>query len=162
MTSPVLRRIVDASPRARSRSRAPVLPHDRVRDRLARFAIPDDRGLTLIGDADRGDVRRVEPRALDRLRRDGRLRRPDLLRVVLDPSGLRIDLPELLLRHRHDGTGVVEDDGARAGGALIESEEVFHSGFGLRFGRPRGPPLHGLRIPGGHKGRPYMGYGYGP
>ena len=35
--------------------RAPVLPDDRVVDRLAGVAIPHDRRLALVGDADRGD-----------------------------------------------------------------------------------------------------------
>ena len=35
---------------------APVLPDDGVVDRLAAGAVPDDRGLALIGDADAGDV----------------------------------------------------------------------------------------------------------
>ena len=39
-------------------------------------------------------------RAAERLDGDADLRRPDLLRVVLDPAGLRKDLREFLLRHR--------------------------------------------------------------
>ena len=38
----------------------------------------------------------------ERLDGDADLRRPDLLRVVLDPAGLGKDLRELLLRHRRD------------------------------------------------------------
>src|SRR5688500_15787293 len=38
------------------RSRAPVLPHDRIGDWLARLSIPDHRSLALVGDADAGDV----------------------------------------------------------------------------------------------------------
>jgi DNA-binding transcriptional LysR family regulator len=51
---------------------------------------------------------------------------PDLLRVVLDPAGGGEELRELLLRDRADGAIVVEDDGPRAGGALIERENVRH------------------------------------
>ena len=40
--------------------------------------------------------------------------------------GFGKDLPELLLRHRDDGAGVIEDDGPRAGRALVEREDVFH------------------------------------
>ena len=40
--------------------RAPVLPDDRVVDRLAGRAIPDHGGFALIGDADAGDVARAE------------------------------------------------------------------------------------------------------
>ena len=80
---------------------AAVLPDDRVVDRLAGLAVPDDGRLALVGDADGGDVRRrASPRAAERLDGDADLRRPDLLRVVLDPAGLRKDLRELLLRDR--------------------------------------------------------------
>ena len=39
-------------------------------------------------------------RAAERLDGDADLRRPDLLRIVLDPAGLRKDLREFLLRDR--------------------------------------------------------------
>jgi hypothetical protein len=52
------------------------------------------------------------------------LRGPDLLRVVLDPAGLREDLRELLLGDRRRCAVVVEEDGAGAGRALIEGEDV--------------------------------------
>ena len=42
---------------------AAVLPDDRVVDRLAGLAVPDDRRLALVGDADRGDRRRAAARA---------------------------------------------------------------------------------------------------
>jgi hypothetical protein len=46
---------------------------------------------------------------------------------VLDPAGLREDLAELALRDATHRAGLVEDDGARAGGALIEGEDDFHT-----------------------------------
>src|SRR5690606_5982946 len=54
------------------------------------------------------------------------LRGPDLLGVVLHPSGLRIDLAELLLRHRHDVALKVEHDAARARGALVQRQQILH------------------------------------
>ena len=42
------------------------------------------------------------------------LRLPDLARIVLDPAGLRKDLPELGLRGGDDRARRIEDDGARA------------------------------------------------
>jgi hypothetical protein len=39
---------------------------------------------------------------------------------VLDPAGLRIDLAELALRDARGRAFLVEQDRARAGGALIE------------------------------------------
>ena len=43
---------------------APVLPDDRVGDRLAGLALPDDRGLALVGDADRRQILRFAGGAL--------------------------------------------------------------------------------------------------
>ena len=61
------------------------------------------RRLALIGDADRGDVGRREAAPCERLRRDARPASPrSRCGVVLDPAGLREDLPELLLRDRDD------------------------------------------------------------
>ena len=58
---------------------AAVLPHDRAVDRLAGRAVPDDRGLALVGDADPGDARRHRlrfARALHARRRACRARCP--------------------------------------------------------------------------------------
>ena len=50
---------------------APILPDDGVVDRLAGLAVPDDRRLALVGDADGGDVARPQarPRRAPRRRR---------------------------------------------------------------------------------------------
>src|SRR6185295_17933312 len=64
---------------------APVLPDDGVAERLAGAAVPEQGGLALVGDADRGDVAGGDARLRDRLARRGELRLPDLARVVLDP-----------------------------------------------------------------------------
>jgi hypothetical protein len=45
---------------------------------------------------------------------------------VFDPPGFGEDLGELALRHRDDRTGVIEEDGARAGCALIERKYTRH------------------------------------
>ena len=58
-------------------------------------AVPQHRRLTLVGDADRGD-RAVGGGGRFAARRDNAP--PDLLRVVLDPAGLRIMLGEFDLR----------------------------------------------------------------
>ena len=49
---------------------------------------------------------------------------PDLVRVVLHPAGLRIDLLVLLLRGGDDAAAAVENDEARAGGALVDGSDV--------------------------------------
>ena len=57
------------------------------------------------------------------------LRAEDLLRVVLDPAGLGEDLAELLLSRGARAPMLVEHDGARAGRALVEGEQVAHGKF---------------------------------
>ena len=91
---PALRRV------AQSLRGAPVLPDDGVVDRLAAGAVPDDRGLALIGDADAGDVFGRKPGLRHRRAHGGDGRRPDVLWVVLDQARRRIDLPQFLLRRR--------------------------------------------------------------
>src|SRR6202011_2336504 len=91
------------------RGRAPILPDDGVCDRLARLAVPEDRRLALIRDSDRRDLAiRAD------LFRDRELTGCDLARVVLHPTGPRIDLLQLALRRRDDVTLRVEHDRARA------------------------------------------------
>jgi hypothetical protein len=101
----------------------PVLPDDGVVDRFAGLAIPHDRGLALVRDADRCHVTRRHAGLGQRLLRGRELRGPDLLRIVFDPARLRIDLAELALRHRDDAALAVEHDAARARGALVEGEQ---------------------------------------
>jgi hypothetical protein len=48
---------------------------------------------------------------------------------MLDPARLRERLTEFLLRQAAHAAGVIEDDGARAGGALVEGENVFHGAW---------------------------------
>ena len=76
---------------------AGVLPDDRVVDRLAGGPVPDQRGLALVGDADRGDVLGAEVGLGQRAADDLAGVVPDLLGVVLDPAGPREDLLVLLL-----------------------------------------------------------------
>ena len=104
---------------------APVLPDDGAVHRAAGVAPPQHGGLALVGDADGGDVGRREPRPHQRLLRHGELRGPDLVGVVLHPAWLRKVLGELALRHRHHAAAGVEDDGARAGSALVQRQQVF-------------------------------------
>src|SRR5205823_6632265 len=98
--------------------RARVLPDDCVEDGPTARALPDDRRLALVRDADAGDVARVdlvEP-GPDHLLRP----LPDLHRVVLDPARLRVDLLVLLLVDRDNLPAVVEDHEAGACSALVD------------------------------------------
>jgi hypothetical protein len=119
---------------------AAVLPDDGVVNRLAGGAVPHHRRLALVGDADR---RELDARhARDALVHHRRLRLPDLTRIVLDPARPRIELPEFALRDRHHLRALVEQQRARAGGALVECEDGFHRGglYGPRGSRPTKRP----------------------
>src|SRR5215203_4766810 len=91
---------------------AAILPDDGVAHRTSGSAVPDDRGFALVRDADGSDVGRTCVGAPERFDRHRALCRPDLLRVVLNPSRLRKDLLELLLRDGSDRTVMVEQDRA--------------------------------------------------
>src|ERR1700749_3766658 len=101
-----------------------VLPDDRVVDWMTGFTIPDNGGLTLVGNADSGNRRAIQARTRDGLGGDPCLGRPDFLRVVLDPTRLRINLSKFLLRHRHYIALAVEHHRARTCGALVERQDV--------------------------------------
>ena len=88
----ISRFVAGRAQRARRIGGAAVLPDDGVVDRLAGRAVPDHGGLALVGDADAGDIARPRRRPWPAPRARSRPRRPDLLRVVLDPAGRRINL----------------------------------------------------------------------
>jgi hypothetical protein len=111
--------------------------------RLARAPVPQQRGLALVGDADGADVGGRQPGLGDGFLRGGQLRGPNLHRVVLDPAGLRKVLRQLALRHRDDAALRIEDDAARAGGALVQREDVAH----LVSCEPRSGNLTDIRAP---------------
>ena len=100
--------------------RAPVLPHDGIGERLARGALPHDRRLALIGDADRGDPPCAD--VLERRASHCEHRLPDLLRVVLHLARSGIDLGERDLRGCARPSLIVEDNGAGARRPLIDGE----------------------------------------
>ena len=152
-TRPVLRAIIGSWPAARSSSQQrrgpPVLPDDGVARPggpvarshstvVSRWLVMPMAAMSRGADAGLGQ----------RLAQHARLRRPDLVGVVLDPARLREDLPELLLRRAADGAVAVEHERARTGGALVEGEDVGHRG-GLpdcagRFGAAVAAPSGGV------------------
>jgi len=76
---------------------ASVLPDDRVGERLAGRALPQERRLPLVGDADRRHVARGKAGIREDAGGHVPLRAPDLEGVVLHPPGLREDLAKFLL-----------------------------------------------------------------
>ena len=97
----------------------PVLPHDRVIDRLPRLAVPHNRRLALVGDADAGHIARPELQLAQRLNRRAQLRSENVERIVLDPSRLGKDLREFMLRLRRNVSLRIEENRPRTGGALV-------------------------------------------
>jgi hypothetical protein len=105
---------------------------------------PRHGGFALVGDADADDLCGRYAGVKQHPARAGELAVPDVEGVVLDPSGSREMLGKLLLRAGAQPAVMVEQDGARAGGALVEGEDdLFHAQFpratlrGLA-GAPRG------------------------
>ena len=107
--------------------RAAALPDDGVVHRFAGAAVPEDRGLPLVGDAYGGDLLGVDVGTVHHLRQGPALRGPDLHGIVLHPAGLGVDLPEGILGSGDDFSGAVEQDGAGAGGTLVQGDDkTFH------------------------------------
>jgi hypothetical protein len=107
--------------RLREVGRASALPHDRMADRLAGLAIPDDGGLPWLVMPIAGDLARTGIDARKGLSGDGELRLPDLVGVMLHPAGLRKELRELLVGQGAYGASLVEQDAPVAGGTSVKS-----------------------------------------
>src|SRR5699024_4026055 len=101
-----------------------VLPDDRVVDRLTGGLVPHHGGLALVGDAHGRQPVAVDVGAHQPLAGHVAGVPPARLRVVLVPAGLREDLLVLLLPAGDDLAGVVEDDRAGRGGALVDGHDV--------------------------------------
>ncbi len=107
--------------------RAPVLPDDGIVDRLAALAVPDQRRLTLVGNADGGHVASLDA-GLGQGRLDGPDHAlPDFLWVMLHPAVLRKDLREFLLAAAHNGAVLIEHDRPARGRALINRQNIAHA-----------------------------------
>ena len=91
---------------------APVLPHNRVVDWLARPAVPNDGCLSLVGDAESRDPAGRQTRFSQGLDGHRNLGSPDLARIVLHPTGLRIELREFPLGEAHNGGIIAENNRA--------------------------------------------------
>ena len=71
-----------------------ILPDDRMMQRFAGGTVPEDDRLPLVGDPQAGDLVGLDAGILDGALDDLDLFRPDLVGIMLDPTGLREELFE--------------------------------------------------------------------
>ena len=113
---------------------APALPNDGVVNRPAGFPVPQHRGFPLIGDADGCDIPGWNICFCQHFHHHGILRGPDLHSVVLYPALPGILLRKFLLRHSNNILPAVKQNGAGAGGSLIQRQKIgAHGGSPFRF-----------------------------
>lgn len=105
--------------------RSPILPYYRPLNGTAASAVPEQRGLTLIGDPDRANVAPCQMRAAERTVDRGKRTLPQVLRFVFDPARPRKMLRELYGVPTQGEAVEAQDQRRSAGGALIERQNVF-------------------------------------
>ncbi len=102
---------------------APALPDDGVVDGPAGGALPHHRRLSLIGDADGGDLGPVDPGGAKRLAGGILHGGPDPLGVVLDPARPGEMLRQLGIPARAHRALGIHHEGGGARGALVQRED---------------------------------------
>src|SRR5262249_23451286 len=122
--------------------RSAALPHDREVDRAARRALPDDRRLALVRDADGRDVLGAQPRRAERAG-DARLdARPYLAYVVRHPARLREVLRKLGRGAPERAAAAfateLENERRRPRRPLVDREDVLGHEWGEDSGMGRG------------------------
>ena len=101
------------------------LPDDGMVNRLTGLAIPHNNSFSLVCDADRRDVLIGGTDLLHSLTRNRKLRLPDFICIMLDPTGNREILSEFLLRHAADLSLLIEENAAVAGRTSVECHYIF-------------------------------------
>ena len=101
-------------------SRTNVLPDDGRPEGIEGCRVPGDGGLALIGDADGGNT--AGRRIVEGMTRALQYALPDLVRIVLDPTGPRVALNHRGVTAADDAGVLVYDQRGRARGALVDGE----------------------------------------
>ena len=93
-------------------------------DRLAGSLVPDNCCLTLIGDADAGEISPCNPGSFQcgAATREGGV--PDLLGIMFDPAIVRKVLGKFLLSNAQLIAAGVKNQCAAASGALVDCENI--------------------------------------
>ena len=117
--------------------RAAILPNDGIVDGAAGGPLPHNRGLALVGDAEGRDIAGVSPRPRNGCAHRCKRRRPDILGIMLDQAGRRIDLGKFLLRTRDRRQRDIEQDSPRRGRALVDREKIIGQARSFALPRPR-------------------------
>ena len=100
------------------------LPDDGVAHWFAGGLVPNNGGLTLVGDADSGDVGGGSSDLPHGLHGNPKLCGPDLVGVVLYPAGLGEDLGKFLLSGTAHMPLLIEENAAVAGGPGVKGQNV--------------------------------------
>jgi hypothetical protein len=88
-------------------------------------------GFPLVGDAYRRNVTGLNADAGKGFVGNPNLRRPDLIRIVFDPTRLGKDLLEFLLSEGEYVALAIENNSAGTGGALVECKNILSHKFVL-------------------------------
>ncbi len=125
------------------RGRPGVLPDDRVVHGFAGGAVPEQRRLALVGDAQGAELVGAQSGLGERARHHGLHLGPDLGGVVLHPAGPGEDLAVLALVDGDDRAVTVEDDATARCRALVDRGDV--RAGGVRHGLPLGRSVREVR-----------------
>jgi hypothetical protein len=101
---------------------AAALPDDRTMKGAAAAPIPHDEGLALVGDADAGDRAGRDFGRGDRFFGKRKDRAEDFLGVMLDPSGLRIELMNFGVSAAADTPARIDNEDSGAGSSLVDGK----------------------------------------
>ena len=104
---------------------AGALPHHGVAQRLARHAAPGNGSLALVGDADAGDVGRIDPGLLHHGARHGQHVSGDLGWIMAHPAGLVDNLAMRAIGTMNQMAALVHQQRLGALRGLIDSDDVF-------------------------------------
>ncbi len=131
--------------RVLERLRAQILPCDRVRERQPGLRVPDEIGVALRGDPDRGDVARTEPAVVQGKRQrlaDGQGHLP---RVLLDLARTRVNPRQRPIAVAAGTPLTIQHQGPAPAGALIDPNHIVrHTPFRYSTSRAVGGSARGM------------------